>query len=588
MGGGSTPSGGIPGNVSFIPQMVQYTNRICIALGNGFSPQVFSDPVTVVNPATVGAISAISVDAFGVVTVTVPTGHGIPTGAVGGNVVIAGVTNAAYNYVGPTISIVSGTVYKVRNLAAIGQAASSGGTSTTTALPVYNTFIPAFPTWAATTLFDASDVIVPLTQPATAIYLTCVQSGTTGATEPSWPTGGLSSIGQNVASGSAIFQVAGLLNAAAPPPPGCAHLIVYAGELWMLDTAPSNTSSGLDGPCSLRASSINNPNSWNPVNQAFLDKDDGTEGMGLAKFTITAQGIPPEGSLVAFKNYQGYQIIGVFGATQFAIQAISSDMGCISPRTLLFVPGFGISRMTHLGIATFNGVQDILVSEQIRPYLFPTNDSVYSDITVIDSNWISVAWGAQTANPPMYCLAVPIGNSGGQLTRILCFDLVMKIWGIVDLPFAISTMSQFKSVSANPVTIIGGFSDGLLSRWQAGDINWDTSGSGARNPSAVLWNFETLTAASQNDDQKIYCRRWVISLINSGSSFMALVTPRQNGKLHTARQFYVPAGADFDIDCAIGFIGRRFSVVVTGQGNVEIDGDTSEIEPRPAGVVVGV
>jgi len=588
-GGGVTPSGGIPGNVSYIPQMIQFTNRIIIALGNGFPPQVFSDPTTLVNPATVEPISTVSVDAFGVVTVTVPAGHGIPTAAVGGNVIMTGIANPLYDYVGPTIAIVSSTVYKVRNLAAIGQASSTGGTSTTTALPIYNTFVPAFPEWAATTLFDAGDVIQPVTQPSPAIYLTCTQSGTTGATEPTWPTGGLASIGTSVASGSAIFQVTGLLNSAAPPPPGAAHIIVYGSALWAFDTSPTNTSSGLDGPCALRQSSINNPNSWNPINQAFLDKDDGTEGMGLAKFTITAQGIPPEGSLVAFKNYQGYQIIGIFGSSSFAIQAISSDMGCISPRTLLFVPGFGVSRMTHLGIATFNGVQDLLVSEQIRPYLYPTNDNVYADISVVDSNWVSVAWGAQTANPPMYCLAVPIGNSGGQITRLLCFDLVLKAWAIVDLPFPISTVSQFKSVSANPVTIFGGFSDGLLSRWQAGDLEWDTNGTGARTPSEVLWNFETLTAASQDSDQLVYLRRWVISLINSsGSAFTATVTPKKDGKTLTPRPFYVPANADFDIDAAFGFRGRRFSAIVAGSGNVEIDGDTAEVEGRPSGVVVGV
>jgi hypothetical protein len=587
-GGGSTPSGGIPGNVSLIPQMVQFTNRMIIALGNGFPPQVFSDPTTLVNPATVEPISTVSVDAFGVVTVTVPAGHGIPTAAVGGNVTMTGVANPLYDYVGPTIAIVSSTVYNVRNLAAIGQAASTGGTSTTTALPIYNTFVPAFPQWAATALFDTGDVIQPVTQPSPAIYLTCTQGGTTGATEPTWPSGGLASIGQSVSSGTAIFQVTGLLNSAAPPPPGAAHIIVYGGALWVFDTSTTNTSSGLDGPCSLRQSSINNPNSWNPINQAFLDKDDGTEGMGLAKFTITAQGIPPEGSLVAFKNFQGYQIIGIFGASSFAIQAISSDMGCISPRTLLFVPGFGVSRMTHLGIATFNGVQDLLVSEQIRPYLYPTNDSVYSDITVIDSSWISVAWGAQTANPPMYCLAVPIGNSSGQLTRLLCFDLVLKAWAIVDLPFPISTMSQFKSVSANPVTILGGFSDGLLSRWQAGDVEWDTGGTGARTPTQVASSGETLTAASQDSDQVIYCRRWVISLINSGSAFIATVTPKKDGKLLTPRKFYVPANSDFDIDCAFGFRCRRISAVFTMIGNVEIDGDTCELEPRPAGVVIGV
>jgi hypothetical protein len=277
------------------------------------------------------------------------------------------------------------------------------------------------------------------------------------------------------------------------------------------NTAAFNTSNGLDGPCSLRMSNINNPLSWNPVNQAFLDKDDGQEGMGLAKFTVTALGIPPEGSLIAFKNYEPYQLIGVFGAANFAIQPVSTDLGCISPRTLNFVPGFGVMRNTHLGIAVFNGVKDEVMSEQIRPYLFPTDDQIFADITSIDSNWIGVAWAAQTANPPMYCVAVPVGITNGQLTRIFCFDLVMKAWTIVDLPFPISTMSQFKGEATNPITVFGAFSDATITRWQAGDEEWYQNGNAPLtgtytdyidsfvDNAGALTTLTLTTAASKND-----------------------------------------------------------------------------------------
>src|SRR5205807_3931967 len=47
----STPSGGVPGMISILPQFKQFTNRMIIALGNGFSPQAFWDPSgTPVNP----------------------------------------------------------------------------------------------------------------------------------------------------------------------------------------------------------------------------------------------------------------------------------------------------------------------------------------------------------------------------------------------------------------------------------------------------------------------------------------------------------------------------------------------------------
>ena len=599
-GGGSgsspTPSGGVPGNVTTLPQFKQFTNRAIIALGNGFPPQIFSDATgTLINPATIAPISAISVDAFGVVTVTTSIPHGIPTAAVGGNVLIAGVTNGLYNMVGPTINIISTTQYQVRNLAAIGQAGSSGGTSTTTSLPLISTYVPAFPKWTASTPYIVGDIIVPATQPSTAIFLTCTQSGNSGTVEPTWPTTGAAAIGQQVAETGAPAGTAGVqwtvtnvLNTAAPPPAAAAHIEVYSGALWVLNTATTNTSNGLDGPTSIRMSSIGNPNSWNPINQAFLDKDDGFEGTGMAKFTITAQGIPPEGSLVAFKNVQGYQLIGVFGASNFSIQAISSDMGCTASRTLQFVPGFGIARYTHLGVAVFNGVQDSLISEQLRPYLFPTNDSVFSDITVVDSSFVAASWAAQTANPPQYVIAAPIGNSGGQLTRLFCYDLVLKAWVIVDLPWAISTMSQFKTTTANPVTILGGFSDGVLSRWQAGDLQWDVGATGARSPSNVTVSMRTLTAASQDNDQNVYARRVVFTLINSGVAGVVTVTPFRNGVAQQPMTFYVPANQDFDIDAAVGLRGKRFDATISYSIHADLAGDTWEIEPRPAGVLVGV
>jgi hypothetical protein len=604
-GGGSlpTPSGGIPGNVSPIPQFRQFTNRAVIAMGNGFPPQLFSDATgTPVNPATVAAISAITADAFGVVTVTTAVPHGLTSAHVGGNVVIAGVTNPVYNTNGfgvsafVVISVVDATHYKIRNLNAQGAGASSGGTSTTTSLPIISTFTPAFPKWSASTPFLAGDIIVPITQPSPAIYLTCSQPGNSGAAEPTWPGGApigsqITEVGAPAGTPGVVWTVTALLNSAAPPPPGAAHIEIFGGALWVEDTSPSNTSTGLDGPTSLRMSTVGNPNAWNPVNQAFLDKDDGTEGMGLAKFTITALGIPPQGSLIAFKNYVPYQIIGIFGASDFAIQPVASNMGCISPRTIDFVPGFGIMRMSHLGVAVFNGVKDELISEQIRPYLFPMNDSTFQDITVVDASNVALCWAAQTANPPMYVMAAPIGvpdpGNPGELTRLFCYDLVFKAWGIADLPFPIASMSQFRTVSANPVTVLGGFFDGCLSRWQAGDIQWDTGGSGARVPSNVAWSFRTNRVASQEVNQRIFCRRLVVNGNNSGAAGTLTVAVYKKGVLQQTMTFRIPANRIFDVDCPVGFSDKDFDAVISSSIHGDVHGVTYEIEPRPAGVVVG-
>jgi len=380
------------------------------------------------------------------------------------------------------------------------------------------------------------------------------------------------------------WTVTALLNTAAPPPPGAAHIEVYAGALWVLNTSPTNTSTGLDGPCALRMSSINNPNSWNPVNQAFLDKDDGTEGMGIAAFTITAQGIPPEGSLVAMKNYATYQIVGIFGSPTLTIQKIKSDMGCLAPRSIQFVPGFGLKRFTHLGFAIFDGVEDRVTSEDIRPFLLPSTDFSETDITVLDANWQSVMWGFQTANPPMYCAAVPIGNSGGKLTRIFCYDLVLKAWTApVDLPFPISCGAQFRTVGANPVTILGGFSDGLLSRWEAGDAQWDVGATGVRSPSVIAFSMKCPEIFAQNEEQILQCDRVAIKGIATSSSGKLTVTPVVNGKNKPAKTYKIPVSGDFTVFSSFMLDGTRFSAIISGSGKVQLSRPVFHVVQKEVG-----
>lgn len=586
-GGGSTPSGGVPNVVTLIPQMLEFTNQVVMALGNGFPPQVFSDPNTTDHPATTSAISSITVDANGVVTIVVTGGHGIPTGInAGANIVVSGLGGIIINYNGtfPVLQVVNSTTIKVRNLAAIGLTPGAGGSLLTTTIPINSTFTPAFPSWSASTEYSVGSIAAPTTN-TNNIYFKAITNGASGATQPApFATMTAAQKGQRVYDAGVIWENQGSSASGAPAPPGAAHIGVYSGALWVFDTFSSNTASGIDGPCALRMSDINNLNSWNPINQAFLDKDDGTEGMGLSAFTITAQGIAPQGSLVAFKNYSTYQILGLFGAPDFAIQRVQTDMGCTAPRTLQYVPGFGIMRQTHLGYGVFDGVYDRVVSEEVRPYLFPANDSEVEDITPMDSNWASVSWSAQTANPPMYVSAIPVGNSGGALTRMLAYDLVLKAWAVVDLPFSISTMSQFRTVSANPVTVMGGFNDGVLSRWQAGDILWDTGATGVRSPSAVGWSIGTPVVASNDPDQKLYVRRLNVRGVNTSSTGPLTVTLETDGvNLAPYISQNLPPG-DFEIEVGVGITVLRAMATISGTGDVEIWGWSWSIMPKVAGV----
>ncbi len=592
--GSSTPSGGISGLVGPLPQFKQFTNRAIFALGNGFAIQIFWDSTgSLVNPALTGAITSVAVSNDQVTVTTSATLSATnPLAAgflpVGANVVISGASDPTYDGTFVVISVSTHT-FVVRNTAASGGASTGTFTVTTTPITTADVdFIPAYPLWVTATAYAQGDIIVPATQPGNPIYLTCLQPGTSGGSEPGWNSP-QPKIGEQFKDNNIIWTVTALLNSAAPPPPGAGHIEIYAGSLWALNTSPTNTANGLDGPTALRMANTNNPFGWNPVNQAFLDKDDGAEGMGLGKFTITAQGIPPEGSLIAFKYRVPYQIIGVFGANNFAIQPVSSDMGCLAPRTIQFVAGYGLTRYSHLGYSVFDGYRDQVISEQIRPYLFPVNDFDAADITVADANYIPLSWAAQTANPPMYSIAIPIGNSGGQLTRIMLYDLILKCWAApVDLPFAIGTMSQVQPVTSNPLTIFGGFSDGCLQRWQAGDVNWYTGGGASQ--AEVSWSVRTVTMASQNSSQRIWARKLMIrgtgSNVDTDPAIVINVQIRSSGIVQSSINYRASNQGDFDIDAAIGLTGIRFDATLSGTDHLELDGWDWAIEPRPFGVPV--
>jgi hypothetical protein len=685
---GYSPNGGVQGAVNLVPQMVQFTNQAVLALGNGFAPQVYSDPNgTPTNPATIVPISSITVDANGVVTVTTASPHnlnpvfpaftypywiadtayqvgdavtptnpngyyytvtvagtsgpnqpnwpttigghiydsnGLPGGVewvnsdtipipsstqgLGSNVVIQGVSDTFYDTNGhgasafTVIAIPSITTFKIVNLNAIGQPSSSGGTVTVSTKPVASTFVPSYPVWTASSVYAINSVIAPIA--ANGYYYIATQAGTSGTSEPTFPT----TVGATVADDSVVWQNGGTLVSAAPAPPGCAHLSVYAGSLWMFNTGISNSGpatntgtgtvpivkagSGLDGPCSLRMSDVDNMQSWNPINQAYLDKDDGTEGMGLASFTIAAQGIPPEGSLCAFKRRAVYQIVGVFGADNFAIQRVQSDMGVLAPRTLQFVPGFGLVRLTYLGIAVFDSVNDRIVSTQVEPYLIGSNDPDNADIVPMDPEWQTIAQSALTAKPPMYCCAIPVasmpGSSLGALTQIMCFDMVLKAWAIVNLPFPISTMVGVLTFATTGQTAFGSWNDGTLQAWQAGDETWATSMSGFATPGQVAWAVRTPTNASKNASERLYLRRVVVLGQQTGSAPSTMnIQVRNGGVVFRNQNVNMPSSGDVQVQSAAGQIGRRFDAVVSGQGLITIDSFEMHLEPRPVGVLSG-
>jgi hypothetical protein len=362
--------------------------------------------------------------------------------------------------------------------------------SAATLTALTNTFQAAYPTWQSGVDWLTGSQVTDGSN-----YYTATQGGVSGSTAPSWNT----VLGTETSDGSVIWTSQGPI-VASTAPRGAAHAVAYAGSLWLANTSPSTTSDGIDGPTCLKMSDSNNPNSWNPVNTAFIGRDDGTQITGLQSFTIAALGISPTGSLCVFKEFQTYQVIGVFGSASFEIQPAQTNLGCLASRSIQFLPGFGVVRWTHLGFAVFDGINDRLISEDIRPYLFGGVDSE-ADLVPVDPLYAYLSQSTQTASPPMYLCAMPLVGSAGKLTRLFCYDLVMKAWAVLDLPWAISSMNAVSTGEGYPLVLACKPADGTIQRFQSGDISWDQ---GATDQSFVAWSFRTPDVFGEGGSQRIF------------------------------------------------------------------------------------
>jgi hypothetical protein len=345
-------------------------------------------------------------------------------------------------------------------------------------------------------------------------------------------------------------------------------------------------------------SDSNNIKSWNPLNQAFIGKDDGSQGMGMAAFTIAEAGIAPLGSLIIFKDFSTYQLVGVFGSPNLTIQQIQSDMGAIAPRSIKFLPGFGIIRMSHLGFAMFDGIRDKIISEQIRPVIFGSIPSLPTIVTgglqiypKIVPNQSYLMKADQIANPPMYAAAC--NASGGLdllgLNKLLVYDLVLKAWTIIDLPIpqsgqptqAISSIYQMRQPGGTPQTLIGGHNNGAILVIQSGSTTWNYTGI----TPLVSWSFTTPEVFNSNDPVgEIYAANIIIRGVNTDAQpiIVTLTINTEAGTIQDNRVFNIGKG-EFEQFIGINETAISFNAIISGSGRVEIESVTWNVQPKTSG-----
>jgi hypothetical protein len=179
------------------------------------------------------------------------------------------------------------------------------------------------------------------------------------------------------------------------------------------------------------------------------------------------------------------------------------------------------------------------------------------------------------------------GNGG--LTRIFAYDLVMKQWAIVDLPFQISCLKQIRTPGAIPLTVAGGASDAHVRRLFAGDQTWD-------NNAQVLWSFRGGEIFQQGASAKMFYRRLVLRGANNLQSNITVtvnlqgtdnVMSRGAGKTKLGGPTNAP---QWEMRVDIMRDAENANAQISGAGPVQIQIDSMDwhVKAKPSGAPVTI
>jgi hypothetical protein len=166
----------------------------------------------------------------------------------------------------------------------------------------------------------------------------------------------------------------------------------------------------------------------------------------------------------------------------------------------------------------------------------------------------------------------------GRMTRLLCYDLVLKAWTIIDLPFPISALKQFRTIGSIPITVMGGFNDGGIRRWLGGagiDLTWDPGAVNAGAASNVVQaSVRTPLVFGKDASDRVYFRQLAIRGEGTPSSLKTQTTINGivGSQLLTQNLTALPMGSgEFVAYAELGITGVDGYSDISWSGPLEID-----------------
>jgi len=207
-----------------------------------------------------------------------------------------------------------------------------------------------------------------------------------------------------------------------------------------------------------------------------------------------------------------------------------------------------------------------------------------------ESEYINVAGGVTSVtltNATSYTAGKPIIGLGGYLSRIFCYDLVLKSWTVIDLPYPISVLKQFRTPGSLPITVMAGFFDGALRRWQAGDSTWDAGAVNAGAPSnSVVWGFQDAEVFTEGGTVNLFHNEVVIR--GDGGPSSIVVTPEINGEVQATLQAALIAlgNGQYEARTRILQTAENLNLTIGGSGPATVEAVSYEVQPKPAGAAL--
>ena len=157
----------------------------------------------------------------------------------------------------------------------------------------------------------------------------------------------------------------------------------------------------------------------------------------------------------------------------------------------------------------------------------------------------------------------------------------------MDLPFPISALKQFRTPGSEPLTVMAGFYDGALRRWQAGDPAWDAGAiNSGGNTTAVQWSFR---------DAEVYVEGGTVSLFHNqivmrgdGGPNSISVTAQINGTTEAivAAALIALGNNQYEARARILQTAENLNLTISGQGPATVESISYEVQPKQVGAAL--